>query len=90
MKIPIDQKLIPILKDSETGMSGVEISEKASLLGLDEKIVFVPHLVPLTRGMLASIYCNFVNVCMFEGLYVPDLNGYIYYSCKFDGFGFHV
>ena len=35
---------------------GVEISEKASLLGSKVDIIFVPHLVPVTRGMLASIY----------------------------------
>jgi len=35
---------------------GVEISEKASLLGSKVDVLFVPHLVPVTRGMLASIY----------------------------------
>jgi len=37
---------------------GVEISEQASLLGSKVDVLFVPHLVPVTRGMLASIYCT--------------------------------
>jgi len=39
---------------------GVEISEKAlKLFDFKSDVVFVPHLVPVTRGMIASIYCNF-------------------------------
>lgn len=35
---------------------GVEIHEKIALAGFDTQIHFVPHLVPVTRGMLASNY----------------------------------
>jgi N-acetyl-gamma-glutamyl-phosphate reductase len=34
-----------------------EIEEKLSIVsGQSEKVIFVPHLVPITRGMLSSIY----------------------------------
>jgi len=36
-----------------------EIIEKVKLVGKkDLKINFVPHLIPLTRGMLTSVYCS--------------------------------
>ena len=36
-----------------------EIIEKTKLIGKkDLKINFVPHLIPLTRGMLTSVYCT--------------------------------
>jgi len=38
---------------------GVEISQKVALLGREDlEVFFVPHLIPSTRGMLASIYCS--------------------------------
>jgi len=39
-----------------------EIEEKLSTVsGEREKVIFVPHLVPVTRGMLASIYVQVEN-----------------------------
>lgn len=39
-----------------THRHSVEIKEKLQLHGVDARISFVPHLVGVTRGMLASIY----------------------------------
>ncbi|MBM3940795.1 MAG: N-acetyl-gamma-glutamyl-phosphate reductase [SAR202 cluster bacterium] len=29
--------------------------------GFDPKVIFLPHLIPMTRGILDSIYCDFVD-----------------------------
>ncbi|KIM11665.1 MAG: N-acetyl-gamma-glutamyl-phosphate reductase [Sulfuricurvum sp. PC08-66] len=39
----------------------IEIQEKLTFAGLDNEVIFVPHLTPITRGMLASIYVQLAN-----------------------------
>lgn len=43
---------------------GAEITEKLGFLnGAKNKVHFVPHLVPITRGMLSSIYVELSEAC---------------------------